>query len=83
MPDTLGLVKSHLVNETLVRVWGKVTSVSGSVFTVFNGRITVTCRANSDTVPAVGDVVGVNGIATEDGILIRNAADIVTYITAQ
>ncbi|MBP5718399.1 MAG: carboxypeptidase regulatory-like domain-containing protein, partial [Abditibacteriota bacterium] len=81
-PITLGLVYKPITNDTLVRVWGHVTEVNGNTFTVNNVIGSFTCVAKPDSAPAVGDVVGVTGIATPQGILARTAADVKVHFVA-
>ncbi len=76
-PVAIGLTNSELTNDVLVRVWGKVTSVDGNSFVVFNGYLDFTCvAAEGARVPQVGEFVSVTGIASDDAVLARRANDV-------
>ncbi|MBP5092920.1 MAG: hypothetical protein J6332_02600, partial [Abditibacteriota bacterium] len=79
VPQALGLTNTALTNDVLVRVWGTVKSVNGDSFVISNGYMDFTCVANNADLPNVGDYVGVTGIATDNGVVTRNANDIAVY----
>ena len=78
-PKALGLTNTALTNDVLVRAWGEVKSVEGNTFVIFNGYMDFTCVANNADLPNVDDYVGVTGIATDNGVVTRNASDIAVY----
>ncbi len=81
VPQALGMVKGVTTNDVLVRVWGKVVSVSDDTFIINNGSGDVTCCLNPGltAAPAVGSFVTVTGAATEMGVLIRTNDDVMAH----
>ena len=72
-------IKDKKTLGLLVSVWGKVTGVSGSSFTIMgqtnNTDIAVACTGTASP-PSIGSIVRVEGISTPDSILVCESDDI-------
>ncbi len=82
-PPPLGVPVSSIRDKKtfglLVTIWGKVTSVSGSAFTIAGGssKADVVAMCSGTAVPpALGSNVRIVGISTPDGVLVCLAEDI-------
>jgi hypothetical protein len=64
----VGMTNAMLDTNALVRVWGRVLSVSGDSFVISAGGGNVTVKVEKGTAPAVGGFAVVTGIASPNGV---------------